>query len=165
MALAYEEANAAILAEDWDTAEARLRSILAVDPVYADASERLDFVLHQREISTLFRAGVAAYDDGDFSQAIEHLERLSELDADLPTRRRARAALRALSARWPGAAGYSPMPAPTSSARPWPASARRWRCARATWRRPRSDNWPIASSDVRTALDRRELDPGRDGAG
>lgn len=81
VALAYEEANAAILAEDWDTAEARLRSILAVDPVYADASERLDFVLRQRETSALFRAGVAAYDDGNFSLAIEQLERLSELDA------------------------------------------------------------------------------------
>ena len=59
----------------------RLRSILAVDPVYADAGERLEFVLRQREASTLFRAGVAAYDDGNFSQAIEQLERLSELDA------------------------------------------------------------------------------------
>jgi uncharacterized protein YraI len=81
VALAYEEAKAAILVEDWDTAEARLRSILAVDPVYADASERLEFVLRQRETSTLFRAGVAAYDDGNFSLAIERLERLSELDA------------------------------------------------------------------------------------
>jgi tetratricopeptide (TPR) repeat protein len=81
VALAYEEANAAILVEDWDTAEARLRSILAVDPIYADASERLEFVLRQRETSTLFRSGVAAYDDGNFGQAIERLERLSELDA------------------------------------------------------------------------------------
>lgn len=81
VALAYEEANAAILDEDWDTAEARLRSILAVDPVYADASERLDLVLRQRATSALFRAGVAAYDDGNFSLAIEQLERLSELDA------------------------------------------------------------------------------------
>jgi len=81
VALAYEAANDAILAEDWDTAEARLRSILAVDPVYADASERLDFVLRQRATSALFYAGVAAYDDGNFSLAIEHLERLSELDA------------------------------------------------------------------------------------
>jgi outer membrane protein assembly factor BamD (BamD/ComL family) len=81
VALAYEEANAAILVEDWDTAEARLRSILAVDPIYADASERLEFVLRQRETSALFRSGVAAYDDGNFSLAIELLERLSELDA------------------------------------------------------------------------------------
>jgi outer membrane protein assembly factor BamD (BamD/ComL family)/uncharacterized protein YraI len=81
VALAYEEANAAIVVEDWDTAEARLRSILAVDPIYADASERLEFVLRQRETSTLFRSGVAAYDDGNFGQAIERLERLSELDA------------------------------------------------------------------------------------
>ena len=81
VALAYEEASDAILAEDWDTAEARLRSILAVDPVYADASERLEFVLRQRSTSTLFRAGVAAYDDADFSLAIEYLERLSEMDA------------------------------------------------------------------------------------
>ncbi len=80
VALAYEEANVAIAAEDWDTAEARLRSILAVDPVYADASERLEYVLHQREASTLFRAGVAAYDAGDYSQAIAQLESLSELD-------------------------------------------------------------------------------------
>ncbi len=81
VALAYEEANVAIQAEDWDTAEARLRSILAVDPVYADASDRLDFVLHQREASTLFRAGVASYDAGEYSQAIAHLERLTELDS------------------------------------------------------------------------------------
>lgn len=81
VALAYEEANAAIDAEDWDTAEARLRSILAVDPVYADANERLEYVLHQREASTLFRAGVAAYDQGDYAQAIAQLESLSELDA------------------------------------------------------------------------------------
>lgn len=81
VALAYEQANDAILAEDWDTAEAQLRSILAVDPVYADASERLDYVLRQRETSALFRAGVAAYDAGNYSQAIAHLERLSELDA------------------------------------------------------------------------------------
>lgn len=81
VALAYEEANAAILAEDWDTAEARLRSILAVDPVYADASSLLDQVLHQRAASTLFRAGVAAYDEGQYSQAIGQLERLTELDA------------------------------------------------------------------------------------
>lgn len=81
VALAYEQANAAIDAEDWDTAEARLRSILAVDPVYADASDRLDLVLHQREASALFRAGVASYDAGEYSQAIAHLERLTELDA------------------------------------------------------------------------------------
>ncbi len=81
VALAYEEANAAMLAEDWDTAEARLRSILAVDPVYADASSRLDQVLHQRAASTLFRAGVAAYDEGQYGQAIGQLERLTELDA------------------------------------------------------------------------------------
>ncbi len=81
VALAYEEANAAMLAEDWDTAEARLRSILAVDPVYADASSLLDQVLHQRAASTLFRAGVAAYDEGQYSQAIGQLERLTELDA------------------------------------------------------------------------------------
>lgn len=81
VALAYEEANAAIAAQDWDTAEARLRSILAVDPVYGDASERLDFVLRQRETSALFRLGVAAYDEGNFSLAIEYLERLSEQDA------------------------------------------------------------------------------------
>lgn len=81
VALAYEEANAAMLAEDWDTAEARLRSILAVDPVYADASSLLDQVLHQRAASTLFRAGVAAYDEGQYNQAIGQLERLTELDA------------------------------------------------------------------------------------
>jgi uncharacterized protein YraI/outer membrane protein assembly factor BamD (BamD/ComL family) len=81
VALAYEEANAAILVEDWDTAEARLRSILAVDPIYADASEQMEFVLRQRETSTLFRSGVAAYDDGNSGLAIERLERLSELDA------------------------------------------------------------------------------------
>lgn len=82
VALAYEEAHAAMLAEDWDTAEARLRSILAVDPVYADASSLLDQVLHQRAASTLFRAGVAAYDEGQYGQAIEQLERLTELDAN-----------------------------------------------------------------------------------
>lgn len=81
VAVAYDEANAAIQAEDWDAAEARLRSILAVDPVYADASDRLDFVLHQRDASTLFRAGVASYDAGEYSQAIAHLERLTELDS------------------------------------------------------------------------------------
>ena len=81
VALAYEQANDAILAEDWDMAEARLRSVLAVDPVYADASERLEFVLRQRETSALFRAGVAAYDEGNYSAAIDPLERLSELDA------------------------------------------------------------------------------------
>jgi tetratricopeptide (TPR) repeat protein/uncharacterized protein YraI len=81
IALAYEQANAAIAAEDWDTAEARLRSILAVDPVYADASKRLDSVLHQREASTLFRAGVAFYDEGQYSQAIGQLEQLAELDS------------------------------------------------------------------------------------
>ncbi len=90
VALAYEEANAAILAEDWDTAETQLRSVLAVDAVYADASERLEFVLRQRETSTLFRAGVAAYDDGN----------------SIPAGRCARAALRALSARWTGPAGH-----------------------------------------------------------
>jgi tetratricopeptide (TPR) repeat protein len=81
VALAYEEANAAIAVEDWDTAEARLRAVLAVDPVYADASQRLEYVLHQRAASTLFRSGVAAYDQGDYSLAITQLERLSELDA------------------------------------------------------------------------------------
>ncbi len=81
VALAYDEANDAIQAEDWDTAEARLRSVLVVDPVYADAGALLDLVLHRREVSTLFRAGVAAYDEGDYSRAIEQLERLSELDA------------------------------------------------------------------------------------
>lgn len=81
LALAYEQANAAIAAEDWDTAEARLRSILAVDPVYADASQRLDSVLHQREASTLFHAGVAFYDEGQYSQAIGQLEQLTELDS------------------------------------------------------------------------------------
>lgn len=81
IALAYEEANDAIAAEDWDTAEARLRTVMAVDPVYADAAQRLEFVLHQREVATLFRAGVAAYDTGNSGEAIEYLERLSELDS------------------------------------------------------------------------------------
>ncbi len=81
IAQAYEQANAAIAIEDWDTAEARLRSILAVDPVYADASDLLDLVLHQREASALFRAGVAFYDEGQYSQAIGQLEQLTELDS------------------------------------------------------------------------------------
>jgi hypothetical protein len=78
--LAYEEASAAIQVEDWDAAEALLRSILVVDPLYADAAGRLEHVLRQREISALFRTGVAAYDDGNYSLAIERLERLSEMD-------------------------------------------------------------------------------------
>lgn len=81
VAQAYEDANVAIAAEEWDRAEAGLRAVMAVDPVYADAAQRLEFVLRQREVSTLFRSGVAAYDAGASSEAIEHLERLSELDA------------------------------------------------------------------------------------
>lgn len=81
VAQAYEDVNVAIAAEEWDRAEAGLRAVMAVDPVYADAAQRLEFVLRQREVSTLFRSGVAAYDAGASSEAIEHLERLSELDA------------------------------------------------------------------------------------
>lgn len=77
----YEDALTAIEAEDWDTAEAKLRAVLAVDAVYADASTKLDAVLRQREVTALFRAGVAAYDDGQSAEAISQLENLTELDA------------------------------------------------------------------------------------
>lgn len=78
----YEQALAAIAAEDWDTAEASLRAVLAADAVYADASAKLDDVLHQRAVSELFRAGVAAYDSGQSAEAITQLESLTELDAE-----------------------------------------------------------------------------------
>ena len=145
VALAYEAANDAILAEDWDTAEARLRSILAVDPVYADASERLDFVLRQRATSALFHAGVAAYDDGNFSLAIEHLERLSELDATYQ-RDAVRELLFVLYLR----GGRALLATPDANADAIRQALARFGKALAlrprTWRRPRSGNWPIASS-------------------
>lgn len=76
----YQEAEAATAAEDWGSAETKLQAVLAVDATYADAAGRLAFVRRQREASTLFKAGVAAYDAGDSKEAVESLERLSEMD-------------------------------------------------------------------------------------
>lgn len=81
IASAYNTALTAIAAEDWDTAERELQTVLAVDPAYADAAQQLEFVRQRREVSALFRAGVAAYDAGQSSEAINHLERLTEQDA------------------------------------------------------------------------------------
>ncbi|MEZ4767852.1 MAG: SH3 domain-containing protein [Caldilineales bacterium] len=82
MAEAYQAAQAAVAAEDWDTAEARLREVLAVDPLYADAAATLAQVQQQRNASDLFTGGIAAYDRGDISGAIDNLERLAEADPD-----------------------------------------------------------------------------------
>ena len=82
IASAYNTALAAIAAEDWDAAERELQTVLAVDPMYSDAARQLEFVQHRRAVSTLFRSGVAAYDAGQSTEAIDHLERLTEQDAD-----------------------------------------------------------------------------------
>ncbi len=82
LAEAYQAAQSAIAAEQWDTAETSLRQVLTVDPAYADAADLLAQVQRQRTASDLFTAGVAAYDGNDTSGAIEHLERLVEADPD-----------------------------------------------------------------------------------
>lgn len=81
LAQAEQEAQTAIEAGDWDTAEDRLRTLLAANPADAGLSERLSFVERQRQASALFAAGVAAYDRADTTSAIEQLERLAEFDA------------------------------------------------------------------------------------
>ncbi len=78
----YQEAESATAAEDWETAEAKLQAVLAIDATYDDAAGRLAFVRRQREASTLFEAGVAAYDAGESKEAVELLERLSEMDPE-----------------------------------------------------------------------------------
>jgi outer membrane protein assembly factor BamD (BamD/ComL family)/uncharacterized protein YraI len=78
----YQEAEAAAAIQDWDTAEDKLQAVLAIDATYDDAVRRLASVRRQREASSLFKTGVAAYDAGDNKEAIQLLERLSELDSD-----------------------------------------------------------------------------------
>ena len=78
----YQEAEAATAAEDWESAEAKLQAVLAIDATYADAAGRLAFVRRQREASTLFEAGVAAYDAGESKEAVGLLERLSEMEPE-----------------------------------------------------------------------------------
>ncbi|MCB0205645.1 MAG: SH3 domain-containing protein [Anaerolineae bacterium] len=82
LAEAYQAAQVAIAAEEWDTAEARLREVLAVDPLYADAAATLSQVQRQRSASDLFTTGIAAYDSNDIPEAIENLEQLVEADPD-----------------------------------------------------------------------------------
>ena len=77
----FQEAETAIAAEDWDSAESKLEAVLAVDATYGDAAGRLTFVRRQREASGLFQAGVAAYDAGERTTAIGLLERLAEMDS------------------------------------------------------------------------------------
>ena len=78
----YQEAESATAAEDWESAEAKLQAVLAIDATYDDAAGRLAFVRRQREASTLFEAGVAAYDAGESKEAVGLLERLSEMDPE-----------------------------------------------------------------------------------
>lgn len=78
----FQEAEAATAAEDWGSAEAKLQAVLAIDATYADAAGRLAFVRHQREASSLFEAGVAAYDAGEIKEAVKRLELLSEMDPE-----------------------------------------------------------------------------------
>lgn len=78
----YQEAEAATAKEDWESAEAKLQAVLAIDATYDDAAGRLAFVRRQREASTLFDAGVAAYDADQSKEAVELLERLSEMDPE-----------------------------------------------------------------------------------
>jgi tetratricopeptide (TPR) repeat protein/uncharacterized protein YraI len=80
LALAYESAVAAIDDESWDTAEAQLNIVLAIDPAYGDARELLPLVQAQRRASNLFEAGITAYDAGDLATAIDNLERLADTD-------------------------------------------------------------------------------------
>lgn len=82
LAEAYQSAQSAIAAEEWDTAETRLREVLTVDPAYADASDLLAQVQRERMASDLFTAGIAAYDSNDIAGAIGQLERLVEADPD-----------------------------------------------------------------------------------
>ncbi len=82
IAAAYDSAQQAMNAGDWATAEAQLRAVLAVDPVYADAAQRLDLVLRQRTLDAQFKAGVAAYDNSQWNEAITRLEAVSELDSN-----------------------------------------------------------------------------------
>ena len=78
----YQEAEAATAAKDWESAEAKLQAVLAIDATYDAAAGRLAFVRRQREASTLFEAGVAAYDADESKEAVELLERLSEMDPE-----------------------------------------------------------------------------------
>ena len=82
LAEAYQAAQVAVAAEDWDTAEARLREVLAIDSLYADAAATLAQVQRQRSASDLFTGGVAAYDRNDIPAAIAQLEQLVEADPE-----------------------------------------------------------------------------------
>ncbi|MCB0002205.1 MAG: SH3 domain-containing protein [Anaerolineae bacterium] len=82
LAEAYQAAQSAIADEAWDTAEERLRQVLAADPAYGDAADLLAQVQRERTASDLFAAGIAAYDSNDIPGAIGHLERLVEADPD-----------------------------------------------------------------------------------
>lgn len=82
LAEAYQAAQSAIAAEQWDAAETSLRAVLTVDPAYADAADLLAQVQRERTASDLFTAGIAAYDSNDIAGAITQLERLVEADPD-----------------------------------------------------------------------------------
>jgi tetratricopeptide (TPR) repeat protein len=80
--LAWQAAETAIAAGDWDTAQTQLRVVLTIDPHRTGLGERLSYVEHQRQAAGLFAAGVAAYDTNRQEEAIEALEGLTTLDPE-----------------------------------------------------------------------------------
>ncbi len=85
LAQGYAAAEAAIAEEDWERAAAELAKILAVDPGYADAQARADFVAQRSRLAALYADGSRLYDLGQWAAAIEQFEKIKELDGSYRT--------------------------------------------------------------------------------
>ncbi len=81
----YTAAEAAIAEEDWERAAAELDKVLAVDPGYADAQARADFVSQRSRLAALYADGSRLYDLGQWTAAIEQFEKIKELDGSYRT--------------------------------------------------------------------------------
>jgi hypothetical protein len=80
LAQGYAAAGAAIAEEDWQRASIELANILAVDPDYADAEARSEFVAQRQRLQSLYEDGARLYDLGQWQEALGQFEKVRRLD-------------------------------------------------------------------------------------
>lgn len=74
----YEQAHAAMGAEDWPAAEGHLKQLLKLDPSNAAAAAKLNEVLRQQELAQLYAAGLSHFKAGRWPEALDELQRLKK---------------------------------------------------------------------------------------
>ena len=80
LAVNYRNAQDAIAKEAWATARGNLETIAAVHPTYEDVEQLLNFVLRQQELQALMTEATAAYNAGNWTDAIRGFESVRERD-------------------------------------------------------------------------------------